>query len=190
LHLNGKSIDLKGNSVDFYYTRTPTLWPSMKDELLPSTLRSLYILYKRAPGPTKRAPCPTPPLPPPRGQGVKERRCRQGDTPPATHSRLPLWGRRPVESTCRDASAGLAPSTRTVPTWASVARGGNLTQQDFTQQEAPAVAATPSDAIALYKRYVAMGYRACFSIKNITGYEEINLFCRFPDPPARSAPPT
>ncbi len=29
------------------------------------------------------APGPTPPLPPPRGQGVKKRRCRQGDTPPS-----------------------------------------------------------------------------------------------------------
>ncbi len=124
-----------------------------------------------------------------RGQGVKECRCRQGDTSPATPSRLPLWGHRLVELACRDATAELAPSSlppsRTVPTWASAARGGNL-----TQQEAPAAAATPSDAIALYKRYVAMGFRVRFSIKNNVGCEEISLFCRFPDPSATSSPPT
>jgi hypothetical protein len=61
-----------------------------------------------------------------------------------------------------------APS-RTVPTWASVARGENL-----TQQEAPATSTSPSEAIALYT----------------AGYEEISLFCRFPDPSATTSFPT
>jgi hypothetical protein len=140
------------------------------------------------------APGPTPPLP---HRGVEGSRSAGVSkvTPPGHALPPPPLG----SQACRVGMLGrnswtrplLAPTPpRTVPTWASVARGGNLTQQDFTQQEAPAVAATPSDAIALYKRYVVMGYQARFSIKNNAGYEEINLFCRFPNPSATSAPPT
>jgi hypothetical protein len=69
--------------------------------------------------------------------------------------------------------------SRTAPTWADIARWGNLSS---THQEAPA---TPTaDAIALYKRFVSMGLQAIFSIRGSAGYEEVNLFCHFLEPSA------
>ncbi len=69
--------------------------------------------------------------------------------------------------------------SRTAPTWADIVRG-----DDFTQQKAPA--ALPDDAIALYKRYVALDYQARFSVKSSAGYQEVSLFCCFPVLPAAS----
>jgi hypothetical protein len=62
--------------------------------------------------------------------------------------------------------------SRTVPTWADIARGGISTHQ--------ATATSPADAIALCKRYVTMGFQARFLIKSNAGHEDIILFCRFP----------
>ncbi len=77
---------------------------------------------------------------------------------------------------------------RTVPTWASVARGENPTLQEApAATAAPTAAAAPFDAMALCRRYVVMGFRVHFSIKNNAGCEEICLFCRFPDPTAASS---
>ncbi len=76
--------------------------------------------------------------------------------------------------------------SRTAPTWADIVR-----RDDFTQQEAHA--ASPDNAVALYKRYVALGYQARFSVKSSAGYQEVSLFCRFPVLPAascRSSTPT
>jgi hypothetical protein len=48
-----------------------------------------------------------------------------------------------------------------------MARGGNY---NSTHQEAPA--ASPDDAITLYKQYVSIGLQAQFSLKHNAGYEE------------------
>jgi hypothetical protein len=75
----------------------------------------------------------------------------------------------------------LSPS-RTSPTWASIARGATC-----TQREAPT--ASPADIIAIYQRCVAAGIQARFSVKNISGYEEVCLLCCFPGTSA-ARPPT
>jgi hypothetical protein len=57
--------------------------------------------------------------------------------------------------------------SHTAPTWADIARGGNLSSSHY---EAPA---TPTaDAIALYKPFVSMGLQARFSIRSSAGYVE------------------
>jgi hypothetical protein len=75
----------------------------------------------------------------------------------------------------------LSPS-RTSPTWASIAKGATC-----TQREVPT--ASPADIIAIYQRCVAAGIQARFSVKNISGYEEVCLLCRFPGTSA-ARPPT
>jgi hypothetical protein len=62
--------------------------------------------------------------------------------------------------------------SRTAPTWADIVRGEN-----FTQQEASA--ASPAETIALYKRYIAMGFQWRFSVNSSASYKEVSLFCRF-----------
>jgi hypothetical protein len=136
------------------------------------------------------------PPPPPGGQGSMEREERPTQHHPSPHRGVEGLRHTSSDQPCPPASpsgvagwssqrAGLqqvhsplhcSPS-RTAPTWADIVRG-----EDSTQQEAPA--ASPDDAIALYKQYVALGYQACFSVKSSAGYQEVSLFCRFPVLPA------
>jgi hypothetical protein len=48
-----------------------------------------------------------------------------------------------------------------------------------TQQEAPTI--TPADIIVIYQRCAAAGIQARFSVKNLAGFEEVCLTCRFID---------
>jgi hypothetical protein len=64
---------------------------------------------------------------------------------------------------------------RNVATWADTA----------SPTTAP-VTASPDDAIALYKLYIATGLQERFTVKNTDGGEEITIFCRFPNLPAAS----
>jgi hypothetical protein len=66
-----------------------------------------------------------------------------------------------------------APS-RAAPTWADIARGATC-----TQREAPSI--TPADIIAIYQRCAAAGVQTRFSVKNLAGFEEVCLTCRFID---------
>jgi hypothetical protein len=74
-----------------------------------------------------------------------------------------------------------APSRR-VPTWADIVRG-----KPCTQREAPAV--SPAEIIAIYQCCAAAGVQAHFSVKNLAGFQEGCLICRFTDTAAPRPPP-
>jgi hypothetical protein len=132
-----------------------------------------------------RNPRPNPTPPPSRGRGATAHQRRPGDTTPPPPSRLPLWGHRPVSWWVGMQQLNSPPPcspSRSVPTWADIVRG-----EPWTQGEASAV--SPAEIIAIYQRCAAAGVQAHFYVKNLAGFEEVCLICRFTDTAAPRPPP-
>jgi hypothetical protein len=94
---------------------------------------------------------------------------------PASPSRVAGWSSRRAGSQQLHMPPPAPPRVLRLPGQTSL-EGGTTTPPT----EAPT--ASPADAITLYKQFVSMGLQARFSLKYNAGYEEIHLFCRFPEP--------